>query len=386
MLSAAVSQFQPLPYAQRLRQPRAIVTINGAPILWEDIRVQTTTFFMADNYNVSLPLYGQSSQFSPDFWSSVTDLTVKIYIGFPVNPMAYTIDDLELFLTGTADLINVDLITARVNLNGRDLSSRLIDKKTSKIYPNQTASNIAIMLANENNLKSFVTPTSGNVGRFFKNFPTNAQNLLTREITQWDLLTFLAQQSGFIAFVKNDELHFEPFPTEQNSPAYILNYQPPSFHGGSPNFYGTQLSFQRSLTLARDVLVHVTVPANPQTGKSFVKTARYVRRVRGTSQIPAPSGTVQTYNFIIAGLTPEQAQQQADSLAQNITIHEVVLSADLPGDNQLRKDSIIKIQGTNTSYDQIYFTDTVTRRINIDGGYDMSIIAKNHSTDSQIQL
>ncbi len=385
MLSTNITPSSFLPYSSKQREPRAIVTVNGTPVLWEDITVQTTTFFMADNYTVVLPLHHQNFIFDLHYWSAVTDLVVKIYIGFPLNPAAYTIDDLELFMAGAVDMMDVDPLSGRVTLSGRDLSSRLIDTKISQIYANDTASNIAIKLAEKHNLNPNVVPTQGNVGKFFKNITTNAQNLIAKQTTEWDLITFLAQQSGYVVFLQAEDLFFVPFPTESKN-AYLINYQPPLFSGGSPNFFGTDLHFRRSLTLANDVVVHVIVPTNPQTGKSFTKTAQYVRRPRGIKNIPNPTGVKQSYNFVMAGLTPEQAQQQANRLAQNITLHEIVVSATLPGDNILRKDSLIQVQGTNTAYDQLYYTDTVTRRLNMSVGYEMQVVCKNHSTDSQIQL
>jgi hypothetical protein len=384
MLTSTFTNTQPSPYSNSLRQPRAIVTINGIPVLWENITVQTTTFFISDNYTVSLPINNQPSPFDLDYWSAITDLVVNIYIGFPINPDAYNIGDLELFMSGSVDLMDIDPITARVNLSGRDLTSRLIDTKITQIYSNDTASNIAIKLARKHNLTPVVTPTTGNVGRFFKNFETNAQNLITKQITEWDLICFLAQQSGYVVFVRQQSLYFAPFPADVEA-AYVINYQPPQFKGGSPNFFGMDLRFKRSLTLANDVQVNVTVPANPQTGKSFVKTAKYVRRPRGVRKIPQPTGTIQKYNFIMAGLTPEQAQQQANTLAQNITLHEIVMTANLPGDNRLRKDSLLTVKGTNTAFDQNYYVDTVTRTISFNS-YNMSVVAKNHATDSQVQI
>jgi hypothetical protein len=383
MLSSVSSPFNSSPYANQLRMPRAIVLINGTPVVWEDITIQTTTFFMSDNYTIVMPLNSQNAMFDLEYWSSVTDLIVKIYIGYPINPSSYTANDLELFMVGSVDLMEVDPLTATIVLSGRDLTSRLIDSKVTKVYPNQTASSIATQLAEAHNLNPVITPTSINVGRYFSNFQTNAQSFLTKQSTEWDLITFLAQQSGFVVYIEKEDLVFKPFPANDSS-AFTLNYQPPQFKGGSPNFNGMQLRFKRSLTLANDVIVNVIVPLNPQSGKSFTKSAQYVRRARGIRNIPSPTGTKQTYNFIMAGLTPEQAQQQATTLAQNITIHEIIMSASMPGENTLKKDSLIKVQGTNSSYDQLYYTDTVTRQISLNG-YDMQIIAKNHSTDSQAQ-
>jgi phage protein D len=386
MISSAASPFNNNQYSSQLRQPRAIVMINDTPAIWENIEIATTTFFIADSYSMTLPLSGQNPILNLNYWASVTDITVKIYVGFPLNPFAYTIDDLELLSVGVVDMLDVDPLTARVMLSGRDLSARLIDTKTTLIYPNDTASNIAILLAKKHNLTPMVTATTGNVGRFFNNFETNAQNLLTKQITEWDLLTFLAQQSNFVTYVQAENLIFGPLPTDASS-AYILNFTPPQSSGLTPTYGGTQLHFRRSLTLAADVAVKIIVPTNPQTGKSSIKTARYNRKGRAAlTNVPAPSGRVTTYTFIMPGLTDQQAQQQANSLAQSISLNEIIISTTRPGDNLIKKGGLLKVAGTGSAYDQIYFLDQVTRTLNIETGYQMEIIAKNHDVSSNLVL
>lgn len=384
-LSSAISPFNNYTGSPYVRQPRAIVTINDIPLYWEDISIMTTTFYSADTYNVMLPLYGQNAKINLNFWASTLQATIKIYVGFPINPMAFTTQDLELFLVGDIDLMEVDPLNAKVTLSGRDLTSRLIDLKTTQTYPNDTASNIAIKLAQKHGLNPVVTPTTIPVGRYFTNLGTNSSNLLAKQITEWDLLTFVAQQSGFVTFVQAEDLIFAPFPVDATG-AYPLVFTPPKFPGGSPVFDGTAFNFRRSLTLAKDVIVKVIVPTNPQTGRSFVKTARFARRDRNLNNVTSPTGAVQTYSFIRAGLTEQQAQEQANSLAKNITLQEIILTASLPGDNLLRKDGLIKVSGTGTAYDQLYYSDSVERRISIDDGYSMNITCKNHSTDSELQL
>lgn len=384
-LIQSISPFNNFTSSPNLRQPRAIVMINDDVIFWEDIQIATTTFYSADTYEVTIPLYGQSPNINLNYWSSVIDATIKVYIGFPPNPIAYTAQDLELFLVGDIDLMEVDPLNAKVNISGRDLTSRFLDTKTTQTFPNDTASNIAIKLANKHGLTPVVTPTTGTVGRYFTNFSTNATNLLSKQITEWDLLTFIAQQSGFVTFVQDTRLFFSPFPNDEKG-SYVLNFTNPKGEGLSPVYDGMDLRFRRSLTLARDVIVKVIVPTNPQTGKSFVKTAKYVRRTRNLPGMPKQVSTPQTYSFIRAGLTEQQAQDQANSLAKNITLQEIVLTTTRPGDNKLRKDGLIKVTGTNTAYDQIYFSESVMRHLSVDSGYNMSITAKNHSVDSQLQL
>ncbi len=382
VLSSAYSTFSPFPYISQLRQPRAIVTVNDISVYWTDIEIQTTTFYVADNYSVTLPLYKQNPKLDLNYWSSTVDMTVKIYVGFPLNPNSYSAADLELFMVGDVDLMDLDPLKATITLSGRDLTSRLIDTKTSEKYATYTASQVATLLAQKHGLNPVVTETTGSVGVIYNNL----QVLLTKEVTEWDLITFLAQQSGFVVFVNGQDLHFEPYPVEDAKTAFTLQYQPPLEDGMTPQFNGTDLKFRRSLTLARDIKVLVRVPFSPMTGKAFTVTAQSSRRTRPyLHNVPNFTGAPQTYTFIRPGLSREQAQQVANQLLKNITLHEVILDANLPGNNSLKKDSVIRVTGTNTSFDQFYYSDVVYRRLNMNG-YDMTIQAKNHSVDTQVNI
>lgn len=365
-----------------LRHPRAIVLINGIRVLWTEIEVTTTTFYLADNFKIELPLSNQPSPLNLNYWASAPQFVVQIYIGFPNNPNNYSEQDLDLIIVGDADDIEIDPLSSRIHLNGRDYTSRLIDNKTTEKFPEQFSSTIATELAKENNLTPVVTQTNTPVGNYFQ----NGQSLLTGQNTQWDLLTFLAQQENFVAYVQGTQLIFKPRPTEL-SEAFLITYQYANNQNRSATFPGMGLGLMRSLTIAQDVKVTVQVPFNPLTGKAFSKTAssKHIKRssLRG---LPLPNNKKQTYVQVIPGLTPEQALQKAQQILRDITIHENRIVIHMPGNNFLKKDTPIQLAGTQSSFDQIYFADQVTRRISVDGGYDMEIQAKNHSPDSEVTL
>jgi hypothetical protein len=383
MLTSSYSTYSNSPFASQARQPRAIVQINGISVYWTDIEVQTTTFYVADNYLVTIPLNNQNPTLNFNYWSSTVEMTVKIWIGFPKNPDSYGTADLELFMVGVVDLLDIDPLKATVTISGRDLSARLIDTKSSQKYPSYTASQVAQLLATKHQLKAQITPTTELVGVIF----ANNNVLVTKEITEWDLLTYVAQQSGFVVFLRNDTLVFEPYPKQDANSAFIIQYQAPSATNASPQFNGMDIKFRRSLTLARDVKVLVKVPFNPLSGKAFTVTAQATRRTRPyLHNVPSFVGAPQTYTFIRPGLTREQAQNTANQLLSNITLHEVIIDVTMPGDITLRKDSIIQVRGTGTSFDQFYYADVTYRRLNYREGFMQQLQGKNHSVDTEVNL
>lgn len=373
MLSQAYSAYSYQPAADLLSKPRAIVLINGISVLFQSLEVMTTTFYMSDTYNIVIPLSEQPSIFNENYLFSTSSLSVKIYMGFPINPDAFSTSDLDLMIVGDCDNLDYDPIQRIVTISGRDLTSRFIDTKTYEKYSNKTPSEIAIILAKKYGLNPIVTPTKEAAGIFF----TYQNTLMTRETTEWDLLCFLAQQEDFVVYVEQNNLIFKPRSSVSSVP-YVLNFQKASLTNASPVFRGMNLKFSRSMTLAKDVVVKVRVPYNPQTGNAFTVKATSRNKV-------SLSEGLQVFTYTIPGLSKSQALAKAQQLARDITIHEIKLSAELPGDNILKKDSIIKVAGVDNSIDQTYYADQVTRTMNA-FDYRMQISAKNHNVDNEILL
>lgn len=361
--------------------PRTIVLINGKPVKVQSLTTHTTTFYTADNFNLTIPLNGQTSPFTFDYFSRAAQFAVQVYFGFPPDPNNFTKSDLTLVFAGETDQPIVNQVTGTVIMSGRDLTGRLIDTKTTQKFTNLTASQLATKFATEHKLTPVVTPTSTKLGVFY----IRDQTLLTRETTEWDLLTYAAQQEDFVVYVEANNLIFKPIPSE-SSPPYLITYKPGTNEYASPVGNFKDLQFIRDMTVAQDVIVRVRVPYSPQTYSAFTvsATAHNSSTSRRTG-LPIPSGKKQTYSFVESGLTREQALQFAQRKLRDISRHGIKVEIKMPGDELLKKDSLIKIQGTQSAFDSVYYSENVMRTFRFDGtGFSMSISAKNHPVDSKI--
>lgn len=366
--------FLATPTDEQVRQPRAIVMVNGMSVLWHDITLTTTTFYIADTYRIIIPLSGQPVGFTAGYLSLQAMFSISVYIGFPDNPDTYSQDDLQLVFVGDCDKMVIDPLRMTATFTGRDLSSRLIDTKTSNKYPSQTASNIAIQLAQKHNLTPVVTATSGNVGTLYD----NSQALLSKETTEWDLLCYLAQQYNYVVYVINNNLYFTPKPAIQNTKPYVLQYQPPTKLYGTPIYNGMTLSMSRSLTVAKDVHVTVRVPYSTLSGFSAIAVAGKTNK-----SIKSSTAGIQNYVYTIPGLTQAQAQAKAMQLLKDISANELEINTSLPANNILQKSSLISVIGTNTKFDQYYYVSSIVRTMNVNEGYLMHVVAKNSDVSSQ---
>lgn len=364
-----------------VRHPRSIVKVNGleapAMIEWQ---TDANNYYRANTFRVEFALeYPGSAQatINAAWWADQADLLVEIYAGFPSDPAKYTTSDLEKIFVGEVDELTTTLEANLVVLEGRDLSLRFIETKTTEKYPNMTASEIVKKLADDKGVKTQITDTSEKVGRFYNEEHVQLQD----ERTMWDLMCFLAQSEQYVLFLKGDVLHFEPAPAEDSSNPYVLVWKPPGQGSGrstnSANF--VRMNFKRSLTISRDVIVQVR-SWNSKEKKSFTTEAKASKNQRRQSK----GGDAQTYAYTIPGLTKEQSLKKAQSLLEDISRHEIRMTASLPADNIIDESTIIQVQGTGTANDQLYFADHVVRRFSIKAGYAMEIRAKNHSPISTV--
>lgn len=283
--------------------------------------------------------------------------------------------DVRTMIVGEADEIEVLPTEGKIAVSGRDLTGRLIDNRIQEAFQNKTASEVATILAQRRGLKPVVTATTTPVSRFYSiDHDQVSHDQFSRAGTEWDLLTKLAQFERFDVYVSGTELHFEPAVDPAKAEPYGIRWDQATRTGDVRS-----LRLTRSLTLAKDVKVEVR-SWNSAQGRGFTK-----RSPKGGSGSPGKGkggGPAQTFTFRYPNLTEDQAQKKADQLRADISKHERNLSFECPGELNLTARDVLAVSGVG-GWDQRYFISTVTRRISMEGGFGMSVSAKNHSPESQ---
>lgn len=360
-----------------MRQPRGLVKVNGEVLqAWKSWEVHNTGIYTADTFRVELSLSGQPINRAWSWWASQQQLQIEVFAGFPADPDNYDSSTLTSLILGNVDLVDTDPVNRAIVLSGRDLTAQLIDIKSDQKYPNLTASKIAEAIAEQFKLTPNVTQTTKKVGVYY----SIDQVVLTSERSIWDLLTYLAQREGFQVGITGNNLNFGP-PSTGASPYQIKWTEPDPF----PEATVSRINFSHNLTLARDVVVKVR-SWNMSTKQAYTKTAT----VKHKSGSP---GTPQIYSYVIPGLTPDQALQKAQNLARSISLHELRMTADLPGDITPMATDALKVEGTGTVYDTLYYPESITRTMVMpsgggedqdEGGFRMNIAAKNTLPNSTV--
>lgn len=349
-----------------VRQPSAIVLVNGVQVPWKEWEVTNNGFYRADTFSVTLPVSSLPKG------SQVSDLADASPINVEIRASVDGSSPTSL-ITGVVVDFEVSWRAGTLTMSGRDHTGDFIDAKTAEKFQNQTASQIVTTLAGRHGLSADVQATSTLAGRYYE----IDHDRLTDETTEWDLITYLAQKEGYYAWVTGTTLHFKPASLVQGTPINV-QYTAPGV-GQLPSGAFVEMHTRRNLTLAADV--HVIVWSwNHKQKTQFKVTAQGKKTGKGASSAPP-----QVYTYRVPGLTRDQAQQWAQNKLEEISRHERTLEIEEPMDVTLTPRNQIQLSGTGTSFDQLYWIDQVTRRFAFEEAT-QTVQAKNHSPQSTVSV
>lgn len=347
-----------------LRRPRLRVLLDGTELPGAvAAEIVSNNHYAADRFRLQLTVTPAQAA----LWSTRAEALLDVQIALH--------GDWTSLLQGEVDQIHLDPRSLRLNLSGRDLTARLIEARTQETFANQTSSDIATLLAARHGLSSNVAPTTTPVGAYWQlEHDRITLNSFSRATTEWDLLVTLAGHEDFDVWVFGTTLNFQPRTTVVASPAVL---RPVASPDGPANVISLQL--ERSLTLARDI--SVTVKSwNSRQSQSFSQTARAPRQAGAGGQ--SGKSQEQHYVIVVPNLSPDAALKLAQSRLHELTQHERVIHAEMPGELALAPRQPLLVQGTGTSFDQLYWIDEITRRLDVTHGFTQSLRARNTSASN----
>jgi hypothetical protein len=321
------------------RQPLPVVLINGVAASGVTaVEVQANSFLGADRFSVTAALDGSGAA----AWSAVPLLTeVQVTMGGASASL----------VTGNADSVSIDPIRGEVRVAGRDLAALFVAAQIEESFENQTASEIATLLAGRQGLAAAVTPTQDLVGRYYQTGRTRtALTQHARATTQWDLLCWLAQLENYDVWVSGQTLNFQP----PAPPVPALTITPGDC---------VRLHMHHALDIAAGVTV-------------AVKSWDCVAQSAVTQTASSGSGGV-TRTVVRPNLSAGDAQALAAQLVGQISGHERRLDIDMPGDLFMFPRMTIALAGTGTDFDGIYSVCAVERRLSVRHGFVQSVDARS---------
>lgn len=359
---------------QIVRQPRPRVILNGTTLQGACCaEVTLTNSNHASNFRCEIALGGDPS-LTASWWADQSDIQCEI---------DYSIDGGQSWpfvFVGVVDHLHLDMPHGVIEIEGRDLSSTMIETKIHETFANKKSSEIATIIAGRHGLTAQVTPTSTITGRYYQ---LEHDKLTTgnfhKQTTEWDLLTFLAQQEGYAPpFVIGRTLYFQPEDTGNAQPMQIV-YKPRGSAAYPILNAASDMRLERSLTLAKDI--QVTAVTWNSKKKQPHTTVGKAQGARSPNSRKSP-----TQNYVVyapPNATPEQVDRLVEAKLKELSRHERIVNFTMPGELSLDQRSKLTLSGTGTSFDQEYFIDTVERRMDTEGGFMQHVRCKNSSPRSE---
>lgn len=357
----------------------AEVELQGA---WR-ASVERGNRYHGDRFTVEAPLYGGPA-FGIAWWSNQAfGLMLRI-------EMQLREGEWRTVTMGHVDRVEAYPETGVVVLEGRDLTARFIETKTQESFPNRTASELVTIIAGRHGIKVRAVPTATPVRSYYVR--DNVQFTLdqfARAISEWDLMVALAQYEGFDLFVEGDTLYFQPQEHAPGQP-FVVQWRKPLIEPGATSGRESNVSnlvLSRALTLARDIEV-VVKSWNSRQGEGFTRTARAIGArsaspARAAVQYGAPT---QRFVFLVPNLSEAGAQAYANNQLKILSQSERLIRFSTPGDLRVTPRTMIQVQGTGSDWDQWYHIDNISLNMDFEGGFSMSVSAKNRDTRSEVVL
>ncbi len=344
------------------REPRLDVRLNGVALGGAfAAEIVSNNHLAADRFSVQAAIADGGIAAYSDVPDVLADLRVSID-GSPATSL----------LQGAVDTVEIDAVAGTLRLDGRDLSAELISARTQEAFANQTSSEIATALAGRHGLGGDIVQTTTPVGRYWElEHDSITLDQFHRRRSEWDLLVTLASFEGFDVWVARTTLHFRPSTGAADAAVAAATLRAVATGSGPPNV--TALRLERSLTLARDITVTVK-SWNSRQQTAFTQSAQ----ASGGNR----SGKKLDYTYIVPNLSTTDALKLAQRKLAEITSHERIVVAEMPGELTLMPRMAIAVEGTGSGFDQVYVIDEVERQFDLRCGFTQRVHARTCNVSS----
>jgi len=354
------------------RRPRAYLKVNGQVASLLSCMVEDCATLSSDRFDAELDPWAQPQGMDAAFWMGVkgTDAQVEVWMGFleASDQVSGLPSNAVRMITGKVDEVRARYTGGTLTIYGRDLASNLIDKTVDQNFTQvPRASDIIKKLANLAGLEADVSETAEAIGQ---SAVSGVYSALALGVPMWDVVTTLAIQEGFEAWVNGATLFFHPPSSSQASgsgsasaestPAGLSIYVSRQPNGAIVSNCST-LEIRRALTL--------TDP--------FTRVRSHSIAAGGSTEATSGNAATATQNFEIdrPNLSASQSKQLADAVRAAAQRHGFVIDFEMEGDLTTVARAPVTLSGTNSAADGTYRIDTVSRQFSPRDGLKMRIRA-----------
>ncbi len=258
-------------------------------------------------------------------------------------------------LVGQIDQLSLDPVRGVVEAEGRDLAAQFIEGQAGEVFANQTASEIVQAIAGKHGIAADVVETATPVGRYYQDQHerlTLAQQ--SKAITEWDLLTWLAGQEGYLLRMLGDRLQFGPREAE-----------------AIPVQVSDCISCEASLQVGLLRPIEVTVRSWGTRAGQLVS-----QRARSDGVGPLLTQVIARPN-----LSADQALALAQRVLADMRIHARSLRLVMPGELTIRVSGALALSGVGAGWDGVYGIASLDRHFDPTHGFTQAVELQSLGAD-----
>jgi hypothetical protein len=343
------------------RIPRVRVLANGSllPGL-SSAEVRSTNSYGANEFTFRAALPPREGATTSDYWLRQSDSVMDVQFSNDATTEFVSV------IQGRPDIISVDPIRKEVEVRGRDLTAEFLEAPTQEAFANLSSSEVATLLAGRHGLDTVVQQTTTPCGRYYEGEHSQLTlNQFSRIVTEWDLLVYLARREEFEVYVAGGTFHFHP--PDAHSLPVVLSIADL-----------IELRLTRMIGFGRDIEVCVK-SWNSRTEGCFTRSLLSTNSELPVSLLPL------RYSIGQPNLTPDAALTIARQRIGEIASHEWVAEFSMPGEVRIQPGTPLKLQGTASAFDRLYYVEAVDRRIRPRTGFVQNVIARSASYRSDLQ-
>lgn len=305
--------------------------------------------------SVTMNASRESSSFSVNFPMSLGESILASADSLDATIFVQGVGGSGTLLTGELDNGSFDYVSRQIHVSGRCKSSALHATKTSEKWINRTAGEIIEELAQRAGLQAQVSITGSKAGRKWGDDFVK----LTGGVSIAAAIHKLTEQIGARWWVDpNGMLNVASYDDQRG--VFTIFYQPQII--GPARSDALRLSITRNYQAGKTI--DVTVKSWNQKKKKAYEGKKSVSGSGGTSK----------FEYEIAGLEQDQADEFAEARAKEHASHELMLSAHCIGDPSCVPGMGLQLIGT--PFAQTFTINTVTHNFGYDG-YTMDIEASS---------
>lgn len=339
-----------------LRRPRGYLKVNGGRVEVVSLEIHLGREAKSNTLHAEFPMTGLPSGLDTAFWAGAEGIEITAFIGE---------DGGEPLFSGKATSVRCNWVTRVIDVEANDKSKGMMERKSlSESFKNKKGKDVIEEVAKRHGLK---VKSRGDTQKAGRNYDIDTVHH-PRDLTDWDLINYLADAEGLTVTLEGDTLHLEA-EGEDDVPTLDIEYTEPTPRDfATGNFIALAGVHNKDLTGK----VKVSVKSFDHKTSKVVEGKKTLAKATGQGK----DGDGITYEYQAPGLKQDRASRIAEKRLRRATKQERSITITMPGDTRVRARMRTNLRGTGTAFDQPYDNESAEHRLNEEEGYRCVITAK----------